>query len=326
MDQSLLVTVLTVIKLFLISLCGFLLVRLKLVSRHGLDDISNLILYVSMPALVFFNMIEHLNLNLMREFAVIPIGAVALTALACLVAFLGALISSPAPERRYLYYTMIMFGNAAYLPIPLVMTILPQPLAGEAVILIFLFVLIHTPLLWSLGLYFVVHEKGLKIPLRRLVSPPLIAIMAGALCALIPSVRGFLKDGGRFLLDGTRMVGDITVPLVMMLLGGIIGTLEFEAKTLHPALGFIIRVFIMRMLVLPAAAIVLLVLIPLPPLARFVLALEAMSPPATNIVVMARTYRRPTEFISLAQLVTYLMAIITLPVFIYIVTRVLPMG
>ena len=355
MSITLSTTCLAVVKLFLISLGGCLLVRLGLFSREAVTDLARLILYLPLPALVFITIFRRFNPTLILEAAVIPLSAILLTVLAGGLAWVGAFLSHVPPEHRSTYFAVLLFGNSGYIPIPLVMSILPEEKGEEAVALISLFILLFTPMLWSIGVYLVAHRKSPGIStkegskqslyLRKMISPPLIGIVSGILCAVISPVKEFLHSGGKFLVESLSLLGQATVPLVMILLGTIMATISvsrsgeskgvsrekedpkegagicFSGRLLFKFSG---GVLFLRMLLLPAIVIPVLVLLPLPNMIKWIIAIESMVPPATNLVVIARNYGRPAELISLTILITYLCSLVTLPLLIHIITRLFP--
>lgn len=326
METTFLTTLAAVISLFLMSLAGYIMVRIRLLSKDALDDLSRLVLYISMPALVLYTLIDKFDMNELRDSMVMPLGSIVITVIAGVVAFIGTRILFVEPEKRPFVGALVMFGNSGYLPIPLVMSILPKQQAEEAVILIFFFILGFTPLMWSVGLYMIIHERGKSLTWKKLITPPLVGIVVGTALALIPSVKSFFKNDGYFFLKFFERLGDTLVPLVMILLGGVMATINIPRHHLKRTWITVGKVFFMRMLILPAVAMTILYFLPLPNMIRFILAIQAMVPPAVNLIVIARTFKRPTNLISLSQLGTYIMAIATLPVMIHIALKLFPLS
>lgn len=315
-------TIFAVLKLFLISLGGYIIVRRKVISEESLGDFSRIILYLTLPALVFVTMIDRFNLSLFKESIAIPIGMLIMTALAWLLAFASGRIFSAPKDDHFLLTAMVMFGNSWYLPIPLVMSILPKAKAEEAIVLISLVILVVSPALWSLGVYLVAHRPGIRIPLSQLITPPIVGIILGGVCALTPSAKGFLQNRGRFLLDSLSMIANATVPMVMILLGGVMGAIKVRGSLKWP---FILRVAVLKLFILPAIVIPTLYFLPVPNMIKFMIALQSMVPPATNIIVIAKIYDRPVELISITMLVTYLISLVTIPLFLHITTLFIPL-
>ena len=315
-------TIFAVLKLFLISLGGYIIVRRKVISEESLGDFSRIILYLTLPALVFVTMIDRFNLPLFRESIAIPIGVLIMTALAWLLACASGRIFSAPKDDHFLLTAMVMFGNSWYLPIPLVMSILPKAKAEEAIVLISLVILVVSPALWSLGVYLVAHRPGIRIPLSQLITPPIVGIILGGVCALTPSAKGFLQTRGKFLLDSLSMIANATVPMVMILLGGVMGAIKVRGSLKWP---FILRVAVLKLFILPAIVIPTLYFLPVPNMIKFMIALQSMVPPATNIIVIAKIYDRPVELISITMLVTYLISLVTIPLFLHITTLFIPL-
>ena len=323
MNITLATTLFAVIKIFLISLGGYIIVKKGLVSRDSVTDLARLVLYLPLPALAFVSMFDRFEASRLIEAAAVPLSCIILFGIAGLIGLAGAFLLGIEKENRSAFYAMSIFGNSGYIPIPLVMGILPEQKAEEAVVLIFLFIMAFSPFLWSVGVFLVAKKPDVKFPVRRMISPPLVGILGGLSCAFIMPVRDFLENGGSFLLESLRLLSKATVPMVMVILGGILAGMKVK-RGLNKK--FIAGVFTVRMLILPGVVIPILYFLPLPNMVKFVIAIESMVPSATNLVVIARTYHRPADLISMTIFTTYLLALITFPIIIFIVTRLFPLG
>ncbi len=323
MSISFSTTVLAIIKLFLIGLGGYLLVRTGVFSHRAINDLARLILYLAVPALVFFTMFKSFNPSLIKAAATIPLSAILLTALAGGIAIAGSALFSLSGEQRNVFFALMLFGNSGYLPIPLVMSILPEAQADQAIVYISLFLVVVSPLMWSYGVYLIGKTAGTDMPLNRLVSPPMVGIVLGVICSVLPPLRQFFSGPGNFFVESCELLGKATVPLAMILLGAILATLRYHRGANWSIIGAILG---LKMLLLPVVVITLLYFIPLPNMVRLVIAIQAMTPPATNLVVIARTYGRSADLVSLTLLVTYLFALLTFPFFILITTHLFPPG
>lgn len=321
MITTLSVTFLAVVKLFLISLGGYLLIRFRIFSRNAIGDLAKLILYLHVPALLFVKMFQSFSPALFRELIIIPLGAVCILILAWLVAAIGAFLLAIPGENRSVFTAMMMFGNTGYIPIPLVMSILPEDQAARAVVYISMFLLIFSPLFWTFGIYLVAKGNPRESALKKLISPPFAGILVGVLCSLIFPVRNFLQNHGSVIIESCRLLGEATVPLAMILIGAVIATLAPQNMKHWKIMGGLI---LLKMILCPFLVIGILYFIPLPNLIRLVLAIEAMVPPATNLVIMAKTYGKDADLISSSLFTTYLFSLISLPCFILLASQLFP--
>jgi len=314
-------TVSAILKLFLISLGGYGIVRFGIFKKESINDLARLILYLLVPSLLFVKMFGRFNVQLLRELAVIPVASLLLTMLAGFLALGGGLFLRIPAEKRNVFFASVLFGNSGYIPIPLVLALFPGEKGDLAVLYISLFLLVFSPMLWTLGVYLVGRNPHVRMPLRSLLSPPFVGILLGVCFSLIPPLRHFLEGPGSFLVELGEILGDATVPMAMVLIGAVIAGLEIKPG---PKWKIIAGISFLKLFLLPALVILILYFLPLPNLVRFVIALEAAVPPATNLVVIARTYQRPADLISLTLFVTYLTALVTIPLFILLSSRLFP--
>jgi len=321
MSITLGVTFLAIVKLFLVSLGGYLVVRLRIFSKGAVKDLARLILYVNVPCLLFVKMFHSFKPSLLRELAVIPLSAFLMTALAGVLALVGMKLFRIASETRNIFSCMVLFGNSGYIPIPLVMSVLPENQASQGVVYISLFLLVFSPLLWTVGVYLMGRDARVKLPMKKLFSPPMAGILCGLLAAAIPPVKTLLTHHAKVIIKSADLIGEATVPLAMILIGAVMATLDVKARFRW---NFLIGVFFLKMVALPVITLGILYVLPLPNLVRFIIALEAMVPPATNLVVIAKTYNKSAELVSLSLFVTYLISMITVPLLLFLTTLLFP--
>ena len=109
------------------------------------------------------------------------------------------------------------------------------------------------------------------------------------------------------LAKAVRLLGDANVPAALLLLGMHLGRLRLERADLA-ALGLISG---LRLLVLPALALVTLSRMPIDPQLGRVLAIQATMPTAVNAVVYASEFRTRPDLVSAAVVVTTILSLFT---------------
>jgi predicted permease len=299
--------------ILLAAMGGALIVRFKLVAKDSLNILSKLVLYVMLPCLLFTKVSASINFERLISMWILPVSCVIYIFLGLFIGRIVAKICRPKPEMVPGITTAVAFSNASYLPIPLLVAVVyifplfsnslggSQQAAAEIVTLISVFLICFSPLMWTIG-FSLISGDGIKdITIKKLLPPPVIGILIGLLVGLIPPLKSQLcAPDGLFhaVFRAASIMAEGTIPCALLILGG---------KLSHgPPKGAVNRrtifaVILTKLMIFPALAMgyvaVLLKfnLIPASMLFILVLIIEAGSPPANNLVVMASLANRKIE-------------------------------
>jgi hypothetical protein len=182
------------------------------------------------------------------------------------------------------------------------------------------FVLIFSPLLWSVGNYLITAQKGFT--LRHAFNPPLVGIVLGfigiASGLSVPLLNEELLV--HHLYAGVRQIGLTTLPLILFSLGGMIADIDLHPRNRSAMVRMALGVAVVRFLFLPALfwGAFFLFLRDLPMISAtgmWVLFLETHLPPATNLSVMVSRAGINRGYTAFTLLITYLAYVLIFPFF-----------
>ncbi|OMP66483.1 AEC family transporter [Domibacillus epiphyticus] len=152
------------------------------------------------------------------------------------------------------------------------------------------------------------EETTLKQSLHRVVRMPVIhgAILGVALQLInvhIPST----------IMDAISLVADASIPTVMLVLGMQLAVIA----TKRVAYRFVNSVTVIRMVVSPLLAVVIVSFMPINDLLKEVMILLAAMPAAANTTMFAIQFGTEPDLVSFTTLLTTLLSIITLPLVLF---------
>ena len=304
---------LAVLKVASVALLGWLLARRQILHDDALADLSNLIIRVLVPFLVFTNAAAGFaGLSLSSSLILLLASPIQLGIGYLAGVGLARLLRVPASHRRAVVGAAT-FQNSAYLPIAVSTAVLPMlaaafpvgtatqagTIAGNGVLCISLYGVLYSPLFWGLGLSWLQGEPG-KVDLRdrafwkRLFPPPVIGVLLGYLVGLTPLHLLLTPPHAplNFLFLAMSDVGGLTVPIANLILGGMLAQ-AMASRALLTA--DVLATAIAKLVIVPAVGFGLLWLTRASwhhnaalSLAAFVIFVECVSPPATNLAVMAK--------------------------------------
>jgi malate permease and related proteins len=316
----------TLLQLLILIALGFWLSRARGYPRALMQGLNLIVGNVALPLYFFVNLAQTNTADLQTGW-VFPI-------VAAVVISMGLVISAPLfrllplnnAERRA-GMAMCSFGNASYIPLGL-MAIFPVTLpviantfsVKTASLYIGTYLLLNSPLQWTLG-NFLIAGAGRRPKLRELITPPFVGILAG-LAVVVLGLQGILRDIHLpffHVMMALEKVGSLTVPLVMIALGSMIGEISVTRETGKGLAAMTLGVSAVRYLCFPLLFILgfFFVLRPLglTPVQIWVVFLEMHIPPATNLSIMAARAGKNENHVSFTLLTTYLVYMALLPVY-----------
>ncbi len=319
----------TLLQLLVLLAIGFALARYRGYPKPLFLGINRFLAGVALP-LYFFTSIAKTNVEDLRSGWIFPIIAAALILLG-LVLSAGVFRLLPfSPEERRMGIGLSTFGNSGYIPLGL-LEIFPLTMpqiaarfpAQTASLYIGCYLLVNSPLLWTLGNW-LVAGTGRKPKITEIFPPPFIGIAAGLLTVAL-GLQGWLLDASLPFLHAFKAlekIGSTTLPLVMVSLGAMISELGAGTLSHRRRFGMAAAVAGIRYLAMPGLFIVAYILLLKPlgftPVQCWAIFLEMNIPPATNLSVMASRAGRNEEHVSFTLLVSYILYLVALPVYLFI--------
>lgn len=276
----------TIFPVFTLMAAGYFFAKVK---KIDLSAITDLVLYVATPALVFsyisrrhFVLTDFFLLGGAAVFVILGVGG-----LTFLVARLRRI------EDRGLYLPS-MFMNSAYLPFPLVLLAFGDVGLSRAI----LYFLIVSILQFSLGVYLVTFQKSLK-PILRF---PILHAFAAALL-----VNFFKIPIPPLVMVPFTMMGNLAITLMVFALGYKISDLQAHSLRL-PLLASGLRIlggFLLGLLFVEVFGVT--------GLNRAVILLVSSMPSAVFNFVLAEKYRCSPDLVASTILVSTLAGLVTIP-------------
>jgi predicted permease len=304
--ESFKITGIAVIQIFILGALGFILVKKNILGGEGLDALSRLAINVTMPVLIFAQLIKDFNFSLYPHWWIFPLLSVAIT-------FLGLAVGSiftgffQGRQHKAQFLSLVAFQNSGYLPLVLIAALLPVDKMGVMFIYLFLFLLGFNSVIFSLGVYMLTASGGDKFEWEGLFSPPVIATLIG----LVAVFLGINKIFPEFIYRPLKMIGDSTLPLAMLVVGGNLA----QIRLAHVDKKAIILMSVAKLIILPAIGLGIIINFKLPELIGLLILLQLAVPPATTPSVIIRHYKKEDLLISQGIFFGHILSLITLPIF-----------
>ncbi|MCD6580080.1 AEC family transporter [bacterium] len=298
------------IKTFSIMFVGFIIFR-YFISKKYLSVLSKLFVEFLIPALILNKFILHFNMTLLKDYWYIPL----FTLFVLFLSYIMSLFLRKAMKIKFLseFTAMLTFTNAGYLVLPIILEIFRDTSKNDAIIFNFMYTLLVSFLLWSLGVY-LITGKNKKIDIRSLPTPFIITILA-----IILAVINTKKIIPPFVFKSLNILGLIGVYGIMLVLGGILSQIPFNKTKVYGKET--LRFVIIKNFLYPLIFLGILHFIHLNSVLKAVLFMVTITPPATNLAIISERYpinKRGHDYIYSSIFWSYVTSIISIPIFLII--------
>ena len=246
--------------MILLMAVGFLCSKLGLIDRPSEKKLTDLLLQVVQPVYLFAAYQRAFDRGLLRDFLI----CMALAAFAFLVMILVPYLFFKKGSRdREVGLLLTAFPNTGFYGIPLISGIY----GAEGVFYLTTMITMFNLLLWTYGVILMSGRRDtVKNTLKRLVSPSLIAIVAGLVCfslgLLLPEV----------IASPLKKLGDMSSPLAMLISGAVVARANFKEGLRDP---MVYKISLIRVLLLPMIVALCLFWLPVDPMLIYIVVLAS---------------------------------------------------
>lgn len=171
---------------------------------------------------------------------------------------------------------------------------------------------IHSLFMNSLGIFFASigskDNASVKEALKQVFHMPVLygAVAGVALQLLHIPIH-------QSIMDGLSLVADASIPVVMLVLGMQLASMS-RRRVNYPVMGV---TSVIRIVASPLIAAAILYFMPLDPLIKSVLILQAAMPAAANTTMLALQFDTEPDLVSFTTFITTVVSIISIPVVLF---------
>lgn len=293
-------------QLFFILFLGFISTHLGWVKKESSKHFNNLLFYITTPALILYSLT---NTDLEKKSVMLEILAVAalLYVIEIILGFVLPLLFSINKSVRGLYSFFLIFGNTAFIGLPVTASILGDGAVFYAVIYLVPFNL----LAFSLGMYLITKDNRSEghFHWKQIVNPSVVASVIGLV--LFFSDVHFPSTINSLLND----LGSVTMQLSMFLIG--ISLYGIKIKGLLAKKRLFLISFL-KLAVVPAFVALGMFLLKVEPIMATVAIIASGMPFGATTVILCQEYDINIEEASEGVLLSTLLMLLSLPLLVYL--------
>ena len=303
-----------------VSLCfaipGFLLCKAKRVSEKHLSTMSTILVYICGPCMIiyaFYNAAVSASINdlnkgqMALDMLYFAIATFLLQAIFMLILYF--ILRSKYEDAKYRLLTCgSVLGNVGFFGLPLAVSLVP----GNPLIACYssIYVITMNLLVFTVGVFCLTNDTKYMSIKSALINPTtfglLLAIPAFIFGDKISNVQ--LVD---VFASGINLLGQMTTPLCMLILGIRLATVSFKALWIRP---FIYLICFLKMIIFPIACFFAVYFLPFltPDFKKAILIISSV-PCASVILNMAEIHHAEEELAANCVLVSTILCMVTIP-------------
>ena len=317
------VTLQSVAALLAIGVLGFWIIKRNIIPENILRFLAVLAIEIALPCIVFANIITQFSPSSFVRWWQYPLWWLAFSAIAFLLTLVTMFISAKASRREFAF--TLFFQNGLFFPF-IIITGIFGPI-NPYIAVLFIFIAFHPSLFFSTDHLFFKRtnlkiEKGLKgkgrLRLERILNPVLISTVIAAGIKLL----GVEKQLPTFILTVFQMLGGMSLPLLMLILGGSL-YVDFQSK--GPIyVKEVVKFVLIKNVVFPLVFITMLVLVCPPYPVALIIFLESAVPPITGIPIQTQRHGGNASITNQFILASFVFSIFSIPLMFTLFTRYFP--
>ena len=298
-----------------IGVFGFLIVQRKVVPENALGALSNLALDLALPCLVFVNIVSNFSPQEIPDWWVLPLWWVVFTGLAALLT--GVFMFTSKKTTRREFAMSLFLHNGLFFPLAILTGMFGA--SSPYLVALFLFMIFYPAFLFNIYPYFFGKNEK-KINWRRIFNIVFISTIL-ALVIRFADIQSYVPS---IVLTILTMLGAMTVPLLMLVIGGSL-SLDFQRKgTIYST--EIAKFVLIKNLLFPLIMLGVLLVIRPSYQIGLLLILQSAVPPVTALPIFTKRVGGNESIVNQFLLASFIGSLVSIPLVISLFTFFFPLG
>lgn len=296
--------IMIVLPVFLVFGIGYISQKLL---KMDIKSISAMALYILLPLLTFDTFYRN---ELTVDYLYLFIFSIIITVILIGITILAGWFMKSTKEDISAILLGSLFPNSGNYGAPVMLFALGAVAFDYAIVLMVL----HGFIISTVGIFIASFGSGATISVKdAVISIFRIPVIYGAAAGLLFQLANISIDDK--LMDIIQMTGNAAIPVVMLILGMQLARIKkenFELRNIN-------AVVIIRMIISPVVAMVLVLFMPVDETMKMVFIILNAMPVAANSTMLAVQFNVKPNLVSFSTLVTTLLSLLTIPLFLYLI-------
>jgi malate permease and related proteins len=306
----------SVLALIGIGVLGFWILRRGIIPEHVIVFLSRLAIDIALPSIVFAGILINFDPRKIPDWWQLPLWWIAFEAVAFALMFVTMFVAKKSTRSEFAL--SLFFQNGLFFPLIVISGLFGA--GSPYVVQLFIFILLHPVLFFGTASLFFSAGKGRqRLNMARIINPVLVSTVLAVAIRLL-GLEIYLP---RFLITMLTMLGGMTLPLLMIILGGSL-YIDFQKK--GPIyLGELLKFVAVKNFLFPLVLIGLLIVVRPSYNIALILLLQAAVPPITGTAVYVERAGGNASIANQFILASFAVSVISIPLVFILFSRFFPL-
>lgn len=291
-----------------IGLIGFLIIRKRIVPGNILGLLSPLALEIALPSLIFVNIVQNFSPSDSPDWWQLPLWWGFFTLVSAGLTFIFMFISHKKTRREFAI--SLFYQNGIFFPLAILARMFGDD--SSYIVLLFLFTIFYAAFFFSTYPFFFESKEKNKLNWKKIIHPVLIA----TILAIFIRVGGVQDEIPDFIISIFTLLGGMTIPLIMIILGGNI-YIDFKKKG-KTQIFEITKFVIIKNILFPLIFIGILFLIKPSYHIALIVLLQSAVPPVTAVPLVTERSGGDRSIVNQFIVGSFVISLISIPIMIYL--------
>ncbi|ADQ07022.1 Auxin Efflux Carrier [Caldicellulosiruptor hydrothermalis 108] len=316
MNDEVLILLKNLLFLFAIIFIGFMGTKLNLFSNTVKDSVSELIVKVTAPILLFTTISSKpYSSQVVKNVFILILSAFVGIMILLLLGYITGSLFKLQGKTFYTHIFCSAFGNTGFLSFPLLYSIFGE----KGVFFAASYNIMHDFLAWSLGLSIISRHNREKTKFG-FVNANSIAVFVAFIIYLIKGILPYdIKSSYDkvflTIYDALNPFGKTTIYLSMFFIGCLLAEVSFK-ETLKTSSAYAITLF--KMVLLPLGIMYLTKYLSIDNFTRLIIVLQTGMPTAITSSVLSYRYDGDSHYATRTIFITTIFSLITIPLLVFL--------
>ncbi len=302
-----------------IGVLGFWILRRGIIPENVIGFLVRLAIDIALPCVVFAGIIVNFTPKQFPDWWQLPLWWLLFAAVSLALTLITTFLSQKGTRSEFALN--LFFQNGLFFPLIVISGLFGAN--SPYIIHLFIFIILH-PVVFFSASHFFFRKKGdadrkHKLNLQRIINPVLLATIL-AIGIRLAGIETYLPP---FLVTMLTMLGAMTSPLLMIILGGSL-YIDFQKKG-KIYVKEIIKFVVIKNIVFPLVFIGLLLLIRPEYSVALIMLLESAVPPITGTPVVVEREGGNASISNQFILASFIFSIVSIPVMFTLFSSFFPM-
>ncbi|WP_288222041.1 AEC family transporter [uncultured Clostridium sp.] len=291
--------------LFLIMLIGVYGKRKNIINEEINIGLRKILLEITLPLLVINSFSFDFQDEMKRNILIAFIYSIAFFIIATIISYIF-LIPIKGDKKRILHFANV-FSNCGFIGFPVINNLYK----AEGMVYGSIFNMVFTIFLWTYGIIIFSNKINKKNIKKVFSNPSIVAVYIGISMMLLN-----IKPPS-FILESMKMVGNMTTPISMIIVGGILA--KVKVRDLFKEVSIYYGAVIKLILIPLTLYIIKLFLKDNSTIINTIIILQAM-PSAAMTSIFAANFNKEKEYSAVVVFLSTLLSIISIPLIVSFVS------